>query len=336
MNVRVIDGHRHLMCLEAHNLANSLNPAKATSMAGINEASVMVNLGKAPDWIRKMTDFEEHISDMTNAGIDVGVVWPPPPGFYYWAEPSAGSEMARMVNENTSRIVRLHGSRLVGLASLPMQDIERSISELKHAVRNLGLSGVAIASNINGTGLDQDRFLPLFEEIQSLDVPIFIHPDIPFETDRMRDYYLVNLLGYPMDSTLAACQLVFGGILDQYPHLKVCLVHAGGVLPFLLGRIEHGQSVRPETREKCRKTFSSYLRNFYVDSVTFRSETLRFVIAVMPEGHVFMGTDYPFDMAEQHPVSFIRKAIPDNEELVGQILGKNLARLLRIGQECDS
>jgi aminocarboxymuconate-semialdehyde decarboxylase len=323
------------MCLEAHNLASSLDPAKANSMAGVSEASVMVNLEKAPDWIRKMTDFNEHIADMMAAGIDMGVVWPPPPGFYYWADPSAGSDMARMVNENTAALVRSHNDRLVGLASVPMQDVECAVSELRHAVQDLNLSGVAIASNVNGLGLDEEQFLPFFDEAQSLDVPIFIHPDVPFETDRMQNYYLINFVGYPMDSTLAACHLVFGGVLDRCPNLKICLVHAGGTLPFLLGRLEHGHSVRPEAREKCENTFSYYLRNFYVDSVTFRPDILRFVMAVMPKGHVFMGTDYPFDMADPDPVSSVRNAIPDDEVSIELILGGNLVRLLKVQASDD-
>ena len=333
MTARTIDGHRHLMCLEAHSLATQLDPVKANSMAGVSEASTMVNLQKAPEWVRKMTDFDEHIADMDAAGIDLGIVWPPPPGFYYWAESSAGQDLARMVNENSAKIVEAHNDRLLGLASIPLQDVGLAITELRHAIQKLGLSGVAIASNVNGQGLDEEQFLPFFEEAQSLDAPIFIHPDVPPETDRLRNYYLTNFLGYPMDSTLAACQLVFGGVLDRYPNLKICLVHAGGTLPFLLGRLEHGQSVRPEAREKCKHPFSYYLRNFYVDSVTFHPEILRFVMTVMPEGHVFMGTDYPFDMADPDPVASVKNAICDDDASIKQVLGENLGRLLKLSEK---
>ena len=332
MSMRIIDGHRHLMCLEAHELANRLDPAKANAMAGVNEASAMVNLQKAPDWVRKMTDFDEHIADMVEAGIDMGVVWPPPPGFYYWAEPSAGSEMARMVNENSARVVQSFNDRLVGLASVPLQDVGMAVDELKRAIQQTGLSGIAIASNVNGLGLDEEQFLPFFEQVERLNVPIFIHPDFSPGSERMTNYYLANFLGYPMDSTLAACELVFGGVLDRFPDLKICLVHAGGTLPFLLGRLEHGQSVRPETREKCAHPFPHYLKNFYVDSVTFRPEILRFVATVMPEGHVFMGTDYPFDMADPDPVSSIKLAVTDDKAKRDGILGTNLSTLIGLAE----
>jgi aminocarboxymuconate-semialdehyde decarboxylase len=330
MKAHVIDGHRHLMCMEAHQLANNLDPVKANPVAGVGEESAMVNLQNAPDWIRKMTDFDEHIADMIAADIDMGVIWPPPPGFYYWAESSAGAEMARLVNENTAKHVRLHENRLVGLSSAPLQDTDLATVELEHAIRNLGLNGVAIASNVNGKGLDEERLLPFFEKAQSLDVPIFIHPDSPPGNARLLDYYLVNFVGYPMDSTLAACELVFGGVLDRCPDLKICLVHAGGTLPFLLGRLEHGQSVRPEVHNKCEHPFSYYLKNFYVDTVTFNSEILRFVLRIMPEGHVFMGTDYPFDMADPDPVASAKNAIQNDNALIEQVLGGNLESLLKM------
>lgn len=336
MTARTIDGHRHLMCLEAHQAANQSDPEKANAMAGVNEASAMVNMQKAPDWIRKMTDFDEHVADMDSAGIDMGVVWPPPPGFYYWAEPSVGVELARSVNENTARVVQSYSDRLVGLASAPLQDVPLAIEELKHGIRDLGLNGIAMASNINGLGLDTEQFLPFFEQVEMLDVPIFIHPDVSYENERMSNYYLVNFLGYPMDSALAACELAFGGVLDRFPELKICLVHAGGVLPFLLGRLEHGQSVRPETREKCNHPFPHYLKNFYVDSVTFHPEILRFVLEVMPEGHVFMGTDYPFDMADPDPVASVKSAIGDDDVLLERVLGTDLGRLLKLPEKDDA
>ena len=336
MTLDTIDGHRHIMCREAHEMANRFDPTKANSMTGVSEASAMVNMQKLPDWIRKMTDVAESIADMDAAGIDMGVIWPPPPGFYYWAEPSAGSDMARMVNENTARIVSAHEDRLLGLASVPLQDPEKAVAELKHAVQELRLNGVAIASNVNGQALDEECMLPFFKEAESLDTPIFIHPDASSENDRLSKYYLVNFLRYPMELTLGACELVFGGVLDRYPNLKICLVHAGGVLPFLLGRLEHGQSVRPEARERCEHPLHHYLKNLYVDSVAFRSDILRFVVTVMPEGHVFMGTDYPFDMADPHPVSSVRSAMPDDEAFAARILGANLRQVLKIKERRSS
>jgi aminocarboxymuconate-semialdehyde decarboxylase len=328
MTARTIDGHRHVMCLEAHALANSLDPLKANTMPGVSQASAAVNLEKAPDWFRRMSDFEAHIADMDTAGIDVGVIWPPPPGFYYWAEPSRGLELAQIVNDNTAKAVQAHPDRLAGLASAPLQDVESAVREMRRAVQELQLAGVAMASNINGLGLDDERFLPYFEQVELLDVPLFIHPEFSLTSERLSKYYLVNFLGYPMDTTLAACELVFGGVLDRFPNLKICLVHAGGALPFLLGRLEHGQSVRPEAREKCKHPFAYYLKNFYVDTVAFRPEILRFVNQMMPRGHMFLGTDYPFDMADSDPVATVKASL--SNKTINHVQGLTLKRLLKL------
>jgi aminocarboxymuconate-semialdehyde decarboxylase len=248
-------------------------------------------------------------------------------GFYYWTEPLAGAELARLINENTSKMVSKKPEHFLGLATVPLQDSLLAIQELNYAIKKLRLQGVAIASNINGQGLDEEKFFPFFEEVEKSNLPIFIHPHHPPGAERMRKYYLVNFLGYPMESTLAATQLIFGGVLDRYPNLKICLAHAGGVLPFLLGRLEHGQSVRPEAQKRCQHPVSYYLKNFYVDSITFRPATLRFVIETMPRGHVFMGTDYPFDMGDLHAVQSVRSTIED-EDLLEEILGGTLKRIM--------
>jgi aminocarboxymuconate-semialdehyde decarboxylase len=246
--------------------------------------------------------------------------------FFYWAEPAAASELARMVNEHTAKAVKKRPGNLVGLATVPLQDGDLAVQELTYSVEELGLRGVVAGSNVNGRGFDEEAFEPFLAKVADLGVPLFIHPNNPAGIPRVRDYYLANFLAYPLESTITAGQLVFGGVLDRHPNLKVCLSHAGGVLPFLLGRLEHGQSVRPEAREHCEYPFSYYLKNFYVDTITFRKDTLRFVLEVMPHGHVFMGTDYPYDMADRDPVSSVKAAVEDKE--LDQVLGENLAAVL--------
>jgi aminocarboxymuconate-semialdehyde decarboxylase len=163
--------------------------------------------------------------------------------------------------------------------------------------------------------------------VEELGVPIFIHPNNPAGVERIRNYYLANFIGLPVESTITAAQLVFGGVLDRFPKLKICLSHAGGVLPFLVGRLEHGQAERPESQDHCRHPFSYYLKNFYVDTITFRPDTLRFVLELMPEGHVFLGTDYPYDMADTDPVGSVKAAVKDEGQR-NRILGGNLAAVL--------
>jgi len=249
--------------------------------------------------------------------------------FFYWAEPAAAAELARMVNEFTAQEVRKRPAQWVGLATLPLQDTGLAVRELTHAVNNLGLKGVVMGSNVNGRGFDEEAFLPFFAKVEELGVPIFIHPNNPAGIERIRNYYLANFLGLPLESTITAAHLVFGGILDRFPNLKICLSHAGGVLPFLVGRLEHGQAERPEARERCKHPFSYYLKNFYCDTITFRPDTLRFVLELMPPGHVFLGTDYPYDMADTDPVGALKAAVQDKAQWP-PILAGNLAALIRL------
>jgi aminocarboxymuconate-semialdehyde decarboxylase len=329
MDIKKIDGHRHIVLLEAIAIAGKLNPVKSSHIypSGLDERSEQINRDKGRDWDRKMSDLDENLSDLHAAGLDMGILQPTQTMFFYWAEPSAASELARMVNESTAREVRRYPDQFVGLATVPLQDTNAAVRELSHAVKELGLRGVVTGSNVNGHGFDEEVFQPFFEKVEELGVPIFIHPNNPAGIERLRKYYLANFLGLPLESTIAAAQLVFGGVLDRFPKLKICLSHAGGVLPFLIGRLEHGQSARPEARDHYKHPFPHYLKNFYVDTITFRADTLRFVLGLMPPGHVFMGTDYPYDMADTHPLDSVKASVHD-EGLLNTIFGKNLAGVL--------
>jgi len=329
MYSKKIDGHRHILFSKAIEVASKLDPVQSVNLypPDIQQESEEINRQKGAEWNRKMHDVSENIADLEAAGMHMGVLQPTQTMFFYWAEPAAAAELTRMVNEYTAQEVRQNAARFMGLATIPLQDVNLAIKELTYAIRKLGLSGVVTGSNVNGQGFDQEQFLPFFEKVEALDVPIFIHPNNPAGTERVRNYYLANFLAYPLESAIAAAQFVFGGVLDRYPGLKICLSHAGGVLPFLLGRLEHGRSVRPEAQTHCRHPFPHYLKNFYVDTITFRADTLRFVLEVMPEGHVFMGTDYPYDMADIDPVGSVEAAVTD-ETRRAKICGGNIAAVL--------
>ena len=324
-----IDGHRHVVLPEAIKVASKLDPDRSSNIypSGLQEKSGEINRQKGVEWDRKMSDLDENLSDLKAAGMDRAVLQPTQTMFFYWAETAAAAELTRMVNEYTAQGVQKYPESFAGLATVPLQDVDLAIKELTHAVQELGLKGVVTGSHINGQGFDEEQFQPFFEKVEALDVPIFIHPSSPAGIERVRNYYLANFLAYPLESTVAAAQLVFGGVLDRYPNLKFCLSHAGGVLPFLLGRLEHGQSVRAEAQEHCKHPFHHYLKNFYVDTITFRPDTLRFVLEIMPEGHVFMGTDYPYDMADTDPVDSVRSAVKD-KDLQGKIYGANLSTVM--------
>jgi len=324
-----IDGHRHMAYLEAIEVAQKLDPEKSMNIypAGLNKKSGEVNQEKGVAWDRKMCDFDENVADLKAAGMDLGLLQPTQSMFFYWADRDAAAELVRMVNEYTAQGVKAHPDNLLGLATLPLQHVDLAVEELTYCVDKLDMKGVAMGTNVNGHGFDEEQFGPFFQKVEELDIPIVVHPNDPSGIERVANYYLTNFLAYPMESAIFAAKLVFGGVFDRYPNLKICLSHAGGVLPFLLGRIEHGQSERPESREHCEHSFSHYLKNFYVDTITFRPDTLRFVLDIMPEGHVFMGTDYPYDMMDTDPVGSVKTAVED-ENLQEKIMCENIGVML--------
>ncbi len=331
MECMKIDGHRHIINPEAVTAASKLDPVKSVNIYSVDDMdkSEAINRERGPEWNRKMTDFDENLADLKAAGMDLGILQPTQTMFFYWADSSAAAELTRMVNEFTASGVQKHPEHFIGLATVPLQDVDLAIRELEYAVQTIGLKGVVTGSNINGQGFDEPQFQPFLEKVQSLDIPIVIHPNNPAGGARVKQYYLINFLAYPLESAITAAQMAFGGVFDRYPDLRICLSHAGGVLPFLLGRLEHGQRARPEARENCRLPFSDYLKNMYVDTITFRPETLRFVLEMMPEGHVFAGSDYPYDMSDEDPVGSVQKAISD-QRLINQILGENLGKLFGV------
>ena len=322
----IIDGHRHLLCLDSytHAMRNNL-----IDQSYYHPTSLAINLKKARDWFRKMTDFNEHISDLNSSGMDVAILHPTPMEFLYGVPPEEYAKLSRLINQNTADFINNCPERLLGLATLPLQNMDLALEEIHFAIDELDLKGIAMGSSVNGIGFDESIFIPFFKEVEKRDIPIFIHPTNPVESKRLTKYYLSNLIGFPMDTTIAASQLIFGGVFEQFPKLKICLAHAGGTLPFLLGRLQHGNSVRPESQENITHPFNYYLKNIYVDTVVFHQEILKFVLSVMPKSHVFMGTDYPFDMSDTNPIEFISAALSDKEQ-VKELLGRNLANILGI------
>ena len=329
---RRIDGHRHVVSLQALKMANTINAGKANTIysSSIDPRTEDINRQRRVEWAHKLSDLEENLSDLKAGGMDMGILQPAPNMFFYWADSHMAGELSRICNEHVAQCVRKYPDHFRGLATIPLPHVEEAVKEVDYAVLELGLSGVAIASNVNGRGFDEQQFRPFLERVEELDVPLVVHPHNPAGAERIGRYYLINFLGMPLESTVFAAQLVFAGVLDRYPRLKICLSHAGGVLPFLLGRLEHGGSVRPEAQETCEHPFSYYMKNFYVDTITYRPDSLRLVLETMGETHVFMGTDYPYDMADTDPIGSVRAAITD-ENLRDKIYGGNLRRLFGIG-----
>ena len=260
--------------------------------------------------------------------LDAAAVAPPPEGFYYWAEPGAGERIASAFNDGIAAMVRRHPERLLGLGTVPMQDGQRAARELERAV-SAGLRGIEICTHVNGGDLDAPELTPVFAAAERLGVPIFIHPQNEGDIRRLRDYHLWNLVGFPTETALAAARLIFGGVFERFPRLRVILAHGGGYFPYQLGRLDHGYAVRQEARERLPRRPSDYLGSIYCDSLTHDDRALRFLLDRVGDQHVVVGSDYPFGMQDRAPVDAIRR-LGLGLEREARVLGQNLARLLRV------
>lgn len=251
------------------------------------------------------------------------------PPMVYWADDALGLRLARLVNDAMAEAARAHPDRFVFLATLPMQDPEAAVGELERAVTQLGCRGIYLGTNVRGKELTDPSFLPVFERIHALRVPIFLHPLNVIGAQRLAHYYLHNLLGNPFDTAVAAANLIFSGLLDRFPKLQVCLPHAGGAFPYLIGRLNHGWKVRQECRA-LKKPPSSYLRRFTYDTISHAPESLNYLIKLVGADRVMMGSDYCFDMGYERPVKAVT-ALKLSRKDQEKILGGNAARLLRLG-----
>lgn len=277
-----------------------------------------------------MYSVTRRLRDMDDQGIDMHVM-SLQPMFTPSLPPDVALGVSRGVNNAFAEIVAQQPDRFIALADLPMQTPEIAAQELDRAVRELGLRGTEICSQINGKNLDDPSFRPVFAKAQELDVPIFIHPaGVPELEERLGGYYLTNLIGNPMDTTIAAASLIFGGVLKQFPALKVYLAHGGGACPFIRYRWDHGWKVRPEGKAHITRPPSEYFKQLYFDSLTHGAPALSFLAATVGPARIMLGTDYPFDMGNYNSVEAVRSAAGITDAEKDLILGENAARLFRL------
>ncbi len=245
--------------------------------------------------------------------------------------PERAVELSRTVNDAFARIQQEHGDRFVALGTLPLNDPAASVRELERAILELGLQGITLFSNVNGVALSEQRFWPLYEKADALEVVFFIHPTYPVGVEAMTDYMLMPLVGFPADTTLAAASLVFSGVVERFYRIRWVLGHLGGAIPYLAERLDRGH----EAYEECRKNISSppseYLKeHFYYDTVNFDAKALKLAIDFAGTSHLVAGSDYPHQIGSlEKMVSSIRQLGITEQEKVG-ILGENAAGLLRL------
>jgi aminocarboxymuconate-semialdehyde decarboxylase len=256
---------------------------------------------------RNCWDPETRIHEYKLYKTPVQLVCTIPVLFSYWAKPEDGLYISQFLNDHLAGIVEDYPEHYIALGSIPMQDTSLAIGELER-IKNLGMPGVQIGSNVNQLNLSEPQFYPIFEACAALDLAVFVHPwEMMGEAD-MRKYWLPWLVGMPAETSRAACSLIFGGVLERLPQLRFCFAHAGGSFIPTIGRIEHGFHCRPDLVALDNPVNPrEYLKRFWVDSATHDPQLLHYILSVMGDEKVCLGTDYPFPLGDLEIGTFIEK-----------------------------
>lgn len=274
-------------------------------------------------------DIDMRLAHMDREQIDRQVLLAPPFVFYYWSNAAEARALMALENDGIAEAARHPSGRMLGFGTVMLQDVAGSVREAER-IKKLGLRGVEIGSNVNGLGLDDARYFDFYAAMESLGLALLIHPHNVAGQERMGDYHLRNLVGFPSDTTLAAAQLIFSGVLDRFPRLRICLGQAGGFLPYIVGRLDAGYRARPECRRNIKRPPSDYLRSFYYDTIIHSARSSAFLIDTVGAERVMFGTDFPFDMNATSPVAEIETQQSLTAEQRQRVYGVTAAEFLRL------
>lgn len=247
------------------------------------------------------------IEHMDRMGVDLQGLATFVSEYAYWAPAPAGADAARIQNDRIAEAVAQRPDRFAALgATVPLQDVDRAIAEMDRAIDDLGFKGLQIGGTIAGHNLDEPRFRPFWAAVEARDVPVILHPSGYPESDRLDDYFLVNCIGNPLETMVAATRMIFSGLFEEHPGIRLVLLHGGGYLPFYASRSDHTWKVRPEARAQIPDhPPSHYLRRMYFDTMVFQPLYLRHLVDVVGSDRIMLGTDFPFDMGEDDPVALV-------------------------------
>jgi aminocarboxymuconate-semialdehyde decarboxylase len=246
------------------------------------------------------------LEDCARDGVSVQVLSTVPVMFAYWAKPQDTLDLARMLNDHLAGVVALEPRRFIGLGTVPLQEPDLAIAELTRCVTELGLAGIQIGTHVGDWNLDHPALFPVFQAAERLGAAVFVHPWDMLAPERMTSYWLPWLVGMPAEAALAICSVIFGGVLERLPRLRIAFAHGGGAFAGILGRVERAFATRPDlVAERNPHPPAKYLRRFYVDSLTHDPDALRTLLRLHGPERVALGSDYPFPLGEERPGSLI-------------------------------
>jgi aminocarboxymuconate-semialdehyde decarboxylase len=325
----VIDIHAHIFAEDTMEILRKETPSVAPKLTEVTEDGARLEIAGVHQnpFPRGAWDLERRLADMDRFGYDRQAVAVCPQTLMYDQDPQMTLTVSQIQNEQIAALVRSN-ERFYGLGTMPMQAPQMAADELRRAVGELGLQGAMIGSNINGGNLDDPELEPYWSAAEETGAFILIHPVKTAGIDRMKSYYLKNFIGNPLDTTIAAASMIFGGVLHRHPNLKICLSHGGGFTPYQFGRFIHGWAERAEAQVHLKESPEASIDRLLYDTILHHPDPLTFLVNSVGAERVMLGSDYPFDMGMYDAVEVVR-SLPVGEEAVAKILAGSAERLLR-------
>ncbi|WP_405539173.1 amidohydrolase [Streptomyces sp. NBC_00075] len=325
-----IDVHAHLLLPEVEEAVvgrPGLAEARALDARRNGRAALAVNGPMVGARVPRLTDVAVRLAAMDAQGVDIQLVSPSPSHYHYWAEPQLAERLCQLANEGTAAHCAKAPDRLHGLGLVPLQHPDLTVELLDHALEQ-GLKGVEISSHAPGHELSDPAYEPFWSRAEETGAVLFLHPFGCTLDERLDRWYLSNTVGQPTENAVALSQVIFSGVLDRHPGLKLIAAHGGGYLPTHIGRSDHAWRIRPDARD-CVREPSSYLKRLYFDSLVHDPYVLRELIRAVGADRVLLGSDFPFDMGTDDPLGALRTAdLPDHD--FHAVRGGNAAALLNL------
>lgn len=313
-NPFAIDAHAHILTDETMTLLAKETPTVAPGLKSIGDGNYELTIAGVPyrPFPLGGFDIEQRFKDMKASDVDMQVLSNTPQTFLYNQDAGLTTAASIVQNDQIAKHVRDYPRSFYGLATLPMQAPKAAADELERAIGTLGLKGMQIGSNINGKNLDEPEFEPVWQVANAHHAFCMIHPNNVAGAERLRNYYLQNLIGNPLDTTIAAACLVFGGVTVRFPNIRFFMVHGGGFTPYQAARWQHGWRVRPEPRKHLQEPPEAAIRTLYWDTILHGKPQLEFLVKEFGAAHIMLGSDYPYDMGTLECARQV-KALPVSE-----------------------
>lgn len=327
-----VDVHAHVIPGEFPKYLGGATPSGWPSMAPADDCHrhVMIDGKNYRTVSNKCWTTSRRLADFEAMNLQLQVISPMPELLSYWLSPRDGQQLVRFLNEQIATMVNESEGKILGFGAVPLQDLTYAIEELHYIKYSLGLSGVELGSNINGLVVGDPKLNPFFEACVALDMPVFVHALRPAGMDRLvGPAPLQQVLAYPTDVGLAAASVLTGNLIHRFPKLRIAFSHGGGTLAMLLPRLQQAMSVFPALRESVYSSPLEQVRGLYFDTLVFDTQTLRHLVHIFGSSQLMIGTDYPFNFHEKHPVNRIKEAGFD-EQVIEQLTSKNAKRFLGI------